>query len=201
MSKKNSIILLSNIIVSLVLAYSVDFSHNKIICYDFIINAEITLFSVSLAIVALMITILEKYKEKASNNINWAKDSVAILKEISENTVALLFIIIVLIVVSVFKSFITLIAQINIMNFILLFSLFLSLISIFDTTISVHKLVANLRDILFTKDENKLNLSQNEIQLVDAYRFLDESHKKEFESLIKTITLKQQLDTEQNKNT
>ena len=60
MSKKNSIILLSNIIVSLVLAYSVDFSHNKIICYDFIINAEITLFSVSLAIVALMITILEK---------------------------------------------------------------------------------------------------------------------------------------------
>lgn len=121
MSKKNSIILLSNIIVSLVLAYSVDFSHNKIICYDFIINAEITLFSVSLAIVALMITILEKYKEKASNNINWAKDSVAILKEISENTVALLFIIIVLIVVSVFKSFITLIAQINIMNFILLF--------------------------------------------------------------------------------
>nr|DAR22484.1 MAG TPA: hypothetical protein [Caudoviricetes sp.] len=201
MSKKNSIILLSNIIVSLVLAYSVDFSHNKIICYDFIINAEITLFSVSLAIVALMITILEKYKEKASNNINWAKDSVAILKEISENTVALLFIIIVLIVVSVFKSFITLIAQINIMNFILLFSFFLSLISIFDTTISVHKLVANLRDILFTKDENKLNLSQNEIQLVDAYRFLDESHKKEFEALIKTITLKQQLDTEQNKNT
>ena len=181
MSKKNSIILLSNIIVSLVLAYSVDFSHNKIICYDFIINAEITLFSVSLAIVALMITILEKYKEKASNNINWAKDSVAILKEISENTVALLFIIIVLIVVSVFKSFITLIAQINIMNFILLFSLFLSLISIFDTTISVHKLVANLRDILFTKDENKLNLSQNEIQLVDAYRFLDESHKKELD--------------------
>ena len=201
MSKKNSIILLSNIIVSLVLAYSVDFSHNKIICYDFIINAEITLFSVSLAIVALMITILEKYKEKASNNINWAKDSVAILKEISENTVALLFIIIVLIVVSVFKSFITLIAQINIMNFILLFSLFLSLISIFDTTISVHKLVANLRDILFTKDENKLNLSQNEIQLVDDYRFLDESHKKEFEALIKTITLKRQLDTEQNKNT
>jgi len=201
MSKKNSIILLSNIIVSLVLAYSVDFSHNKIICYDFIINAEITLFSVSLAIVALMITILEKYKEKASNNINWAKDSVAILKEISENTVALLFIIIVLIVVSVFKSFITLITQINIMNFILLFSLFLSLISIFDTTISVHKLVANLRDILFTKDENKLNLSQNEIHLVDAYRFLDESHKKEFETLIKTIALKQQLDTEQNKTT
>ena len=32
--------------------------------------------------------------------------------------------------------------------------------------------------------------------LINAYRFLDESHKREFEELVKTITLKQQIDSQ-----
>lgn len=195
MNKKSVTTILICLIISFILSYTFDFSKNKIISYDFVLNMEITLFSVSLAIVALMITILDKYKEKASSTRNWVKNSSSILTEISENTVLLLFIIIILIVISIFKSIIILIPIIDVMTVILLFSLLISLVSILDTTISVHKLVSNLRNILFSDDTNLLP-SQTEIHLINAYRFLDESHKREFEELVKTITLKQQIDSQ-----
>ena len=52
-----------------------------------------------------------------------------------------------------------------------------------------------VKNILFSDDTN-LHPSQTEIHLINAYRFLDESHKREFEELVKTITLKQQIDSQ-----
>ena len=161
---------------------------------------EITLFSVSLAIVALMITLLEKYKEKLSNQPNWIRDSTNILTEISENTMALLFLVIILIIASVLNSAIILIPKFDIMTTILLYSLLVSLMSILDTTISIHKLVSNLKNVLYTSDE-ELNLSQKEIHLIEAYRFLDDEHKKTFDELVKAIATNQQLASQPKQDT
>ena len=62
MSKKSYLIIGISLIISIILSYFGDYSKNDIISYDFILNMEIGMFSVSLAIVALIITILEKYK-------------------------------------------------------------------------------------------------------------------------------------------
>ena len=200
MIKKNIVLLVICAIISLLLTCIFDFSNSAIICYEFIINMEITLFSVSLAIVALMITILEKYKDKLSNQPNWIRDSTDILTEISENTIALLFLVIILIIASVLNSVIILIPNFDIMTTILVFSLLVSLLSIFDTTIGIHKLVSNLKNVLYANDE-ELNLSQKEIHLIEAYRFLDDEHKKTFDDLVKAIATNQQLASQSKHDT
>lgn len=170
------------------------------ICYDVIINIEIALFSVSLAIVALMITILDKYKETVDDQQNWAKTSTNILKEICENTIALLILIILLALASMLEPMIILIPRFNIMTVILLFSFIVSLLVVFDTTISVYKLVINLKNLLVPNNNKKLNLSQKEIHLIEAYRFLDDEHRKNLDELIRAITTNQQIDLQKQHN-
>ena len=73
MNKKSCISLLSCVVVSIILTVMFSPFDNEIINYNTIINIEIALFSVSLTIVALLITILEKYKEKTTNQLAWTK--------------------------------------------------------------------------------------------------------------------------------
>lgn len=122
MGKKEVFKLLICLITSTVLSFIFQYTTSKVIDYYVIINIEISLFSVSLAIVALIITILEKYKEKMSNQKNWAKTSSNILKEICENTIALLLLIILLALASILEPIIILIPIFDIMTIILLFS-------------------------------------------------------------------------------
>ena len=68
MFKKSYLTIGISLIISFILSYFGDYSESDIISYDFILNMEIGMFSVSLAIVALIITILEKYKEKIGND-------------------------------------------------------------------------------------------------------------------------------------
>ena len=188
--------LLLCILVSTILSWFFPYTGSKVIDYYVIINIVITLFSVSLAIVALMITILDKYKEKVTDQKSWARESTHVLREICENTLGLLFIIILLAAASILEPVIAKIPKFNVMTLILLFSFILSLFIMFDITYSIYKLVIHLKDLLAPADNRKLNLSQNETYLVEAYRFLDDNHKKELESLIRTISLKQQIDSE-----
>ena len=67
MNKKSCILFLSCVVISIILTIIFSPFDKKVISYDTIINIEIALFSVSLTIVALLITILEKYKEKIDN--------------------------------------------------------------------------------------------------------------------------------------
>lgn len=197
---KNFFKLLVCLIISTILSYLFQYQDNKVICYDVIINIEIALFSVSLAIVALMITILDKYKETVDDQQNWAKTSTNILKEICENTIALLILIILLALASMLEPMIILIPRFNIMTVILLFCFIVSLLVVFDTTISVYKLVINLKNLLVPNNNKKLNLSQKEIHLIEAYRFLDDEHRKNLDELIRAITTNQQIDLQKQHN-
>lgn len=57
-----------------------------------------------------------------------------------------------------------------------------------------------LKHVLTPINDKKINLSQKEIHLIEAYRFLDDEHKKNFEALIRAITTNQQIDRKEQKN-
>ena len=193
MNKKSCISLLSCVVVSIILTVMFSPFDNEIINYNTIINIEIALFSVSLTFVALLITILEKYKEKTTNQLAWTKYSTKILKELCENAISLLFLIALLFLATIFKSWLLLIPKIDIMTAILLFSIILSILSCFDTTISVYKLVLNLKDILTNPTISLQNISKMESDLVEAYRLLDEEHRKSFNDVLSALILKQHI--------
>mgnify|MGYP006962300386 FL=1 len=113
-----------------------------------------------------------------------------------ENTITLLLLIILIILASIFEPIIILIPKFDLMTTILLFSIIVSLCVIFDTTIGIYKLIIHLKDLLVPNNNTELILSQKEIHLVEAYRFLDKEHKNDLEKLIKAIATNQQLDSQ-----
>lgn len=193
---KNLLKILIFTIISAILSCMFQYTNSEIINYNIVINIETALFSVSLAIVALLITILEKYREKVTDLQDWAKSSTNILKEMCKNTIALLLLIILIILASIFEPIIILIPKFDLMTTILLFSIIVSLCVIFDTTIGIYKLIIHLKDLLVPNNNTELILSQKEIHLVEAYRFLDKEHKNDLEKLIKAIATNQQLDSQ-----
>ena len=195
MEKRNFLSIIVCLVISIFLSIEFDYTDSKIINYDTILNLEIAFFSVSLAIVALMITVLEKYKEKVSDLGKWSKYSASIMKEMSDNTVALLIIIIMLILSSIAETIFDLFPCVNLMVVVLLFCTILSLIIMLDTTISVHKLVINLKDLLAEESFSNENLSQKEMHIIEAYRFLNDQNRNSFEDLLRGLTTNQQLDS------
>ena len=195
MEKRNFLPIIVCLVISIFLSIEFDYTDSKIINYDTILNLEIAFFSVSLAIVALMITVLEKYKEKVSDLGKWSKYSASIMKEMSDNTVALLIIIIMLILSSIAETIFDLFPCVNLMVVVLLFCTILSLIIMLDTTISVHKLVINLKDLLAEESFSNENLSQREMHIIEAYRFLNDQNRNSFEDLLRGLTTNQQLDS------
>lgn len=193
---KNLLKILIFTIISAILSCMFQYTNSEIINYNIVINIETAFFSVSLAIVALLITILEKYREKVTDLQDWAKSSTNILKEMCENTIALLLLIILIILASIFEPIIILIPKFDLMTTILLFSIIVSLCVIFDTTIGIYKLIIHLKDLLVPNNNTELILFQKEIHLVEAYRFLDKEHKNDLEKLIKAIATNQQLDSQ-----
>lgn len=193
MSKKSYIIIVISLIISIVLSHFGDYSKSNIISYDFILNMEIGMFSVSLAIVALIITILEKYKKKVGNDTNWAANSSSILKELCENTIGLLIIIILLILFSIADGIVPTIPKFDLMTIMLITCTIISLLVMLDTTWSIYKLVINLKDVLSNSSSTELYLSQHEQHLIEAYRFLDQANKEKVDQLLTDIATAQQI--------
>ena len=193
MSKKSYIVIVISLIISIVLSHFGDYSKSNIISYDFILNMEIGMFSVSLAIVALIITILEKYKEKVGNDTNWAANSSSILKELCENTIGLLIIIILLILFSIADGIIPTIPKFDLMTIMLITCTIISLLIMLDTTLSIYKLVINLKDVLSNSSSTELYLSQHEQHLIEAYRFLDQANQEKVDQLLTDIATAQQI--------
>ena len=108
MNKKKLVLVLVCAVISVILTIILAPFDENVIGYNTILNIEIALFSVSLTIVALLITILDKYKEKVVDQSTWAKGSALILKELCENTIALLVLIALLFLATVFKSLLVL---------------------------------------------------------------------------------------------
>lgn len=195
MNKKIFILLASCVVASVALTIAFSPFDEEVINYGVVINIEIALFAVSLTIVTLLITILEKYKEKVTDQSVWAQNSTKILKELCENTISLLFLLALLFLATIFKSLLILIPGVDVMTVILLFSIILSIIACFDTTISVYNLIINLKDVLVQPSVSIDNLSQKELYLVDAYRQLDVKHKEELEDLLRAFSIDQQIRT------
>ena len=195
MEKRNFLSIIVCLVVSIFLSIEFDYTDSKIINYDTILNLEIAFFSVSLAVVALMITVLEKYKEKVSDLGKWSKYSANIMKEMSDNTFALMIMIIILILSSIVETIFDLLPYVNLMAVVLIFCTILSLIIMLDTTISVHKLVINLKDLLAEESFSNENLSQKEMHIIEAYRFLNNQNRNSFEDLLRGLTTNQQLDS------
>ncbi|MBD9336260.1 MAG: hypothetical protein EGR70_12415 [[Ruminococcus] faecis] len=195
MNKKNFILLALCVAASVALTITLSPFDEDVINYGMVINIEIALFSVSLTIVALLITILEKYKEKVTNQSVWAQNSTKILKELCENTISLLCLLALLFLATIFKSLLILIPVVDVMTVILLFSIILSIIACFDTTISVYHLIINLKDVLVQPSVSIDDLSQKELYLIDAYRQLDAKHKEELEDLLRAFSIDQQIRT------
>ena len=177
MNKKNLVLILVCAAISVILTVTLAPFDADVISYSTVLNIEIALFSVSLTIVALLITILDKYKERVTDQSTWAKNSTLILKELCENTIALLVLIALLFGATIFKPLLMLIPKFDIMTIILLFSIILSICACFDTTISVYLLILNLKNVLTTSTTSIKNISQRELYLVEAYRLLNENNK------------------------
>ncbi len=193
MNKKKLVLVLVCAVISVILTIILAPFDENVIGYNTILNIEIALFSVSLTIVALLITILDKYKEKVVDQSTWAEGSALILKELCENTIALLVLIALLFLATVFKSLLVLIPKIDIMTAILLFTIILSMCACFDTTLSVYLLILNLKKVLTPSTTSAKNISQKELYLVEAYRLLNEQHKTSVDDMIKALILEQQI--------
>ena len=198
MNKKNLVLILVCAAISVILTVTLAPFDADVISYSTVLNIEIALFSVSLTIVALLITILDKYKERVTDQSTWAKNCTLILKERCENTIALLVLIALLFGATIFKPLLMLIPKFDIMTIILLFSIILSICACFDTTISVYLLILNLKNVLTTSTTSIKNISQRELYLVEAYRLLNEKHRTNIDDMIKALNLEQQVN-ENNK--
>ena len=197
MNKKNLVLILVCAAISVILTVTLAPFDADVISYSTVLNIEIALFSVSLTIVALLITILDKYKERVTDQSTWAKNSTLILKELCENTIALLVLIALLFGATIFKPLLMLIPKFDIMT-IILFSIILSICACFDTTISVYLLILNLKNVLTTSTTSIKNISKRELYLVEAYRLLNEKHRTNIDDMIKALNLEQQVN-ENNK--
>lgn len=190
---KALLVILLCLIASIFLSYFFAYVDSKIIDYYVIINIIISFFSVSLAIVALIITVLDKYKEAAKYQNEWSKKSSKILKALSENTICLLILIFILAIASLLEELLLTITFINILNTILIFTFVLSLVIMIDTTISIYLLVINLKDILSNYDNINFELTQKEKYVVEAYRFLNAEYKDQIEKQLTTLAVQQQM--------
>lgn len=179
--------------ISATLAHYFTYTDGNIIEFSFILTILVTLFSVLLAIVALMITVLDKYKDNTSNQNAWAESSTAVLKALSENSIFLLVLISLIVILYLFKDLILLIPKINVINIFLICSLLLSLLITFDTTISVHILVIHLKDALANKNNEIIELTTTEKNMIEAYRLLSPKYQTELGDYLSTLVLKQQI--------
>lgn len=187
-------IIIGSILISMVFSCFFSYENNEVINVSTILNIVITLFTVLLAIIALLITILDKYREKVDDQERWAEHSSNVLKALCENTIALLFLILILIITSMFETTIDFIPFLNVRAIILLTVIILAMTITFDTTITIYILVVALKDWLTKDNTRNLELSKEEKHIVEAYRYFNEKYKLELTEYIKSLSIRQELD-------
>ncbi len=102
--KGSSIQLVIIFIVSLVISYFVSGYDTDIINYSTVLNSLISIFAVSFAIVAIMFTILNRYKEKVDDPKLILEKTQSILPELIDDTVGLFALIVTLFAPSLAKN-------------------------------------------------------------------------------------------------
>lgn len=187
-------IIIGSILLSTIFSWFFSYENNEIINVSTILDIVITLFSVLLAIIALLITILDKYREKVDDQKKWAEHSSNVLKALCENTIALLFLILILIISAMFETTTDLIPFLNVRVILLLTVIILAMSITLDTTITIYILVVALKDWLTIDNTGSLELSKEEKHIVEAYRYFNDKYKTELTEYIKSLSIRQELD-------
>lgn len=206
-------------IASCLTSYFTNYDNNGIINYNSVLTILVTFFSISLTIVAILFTVLDRYKEIVKNKKIFFDYSTIVLKEISDDVKGLLILCILLFLTQILKDFVQLFPILDIPETILIFSIFLSLIIMWDITSSVIKLIIHLKDFDIVNEQPfaekkesseqedspneqsatlKQEISDQEQVLLDLYKILSPSSTKELIQYLKTLIIKQQIE-EQNK--
>lgn len=179
---------------------------STIITTESLTNFSITLFGTSLAILALLFTVIDRYKENCEKNLqnNILERSLPVLKNVSEDVMGLFIIMVLLFVYDFISVSITQLqtvlnsidqfANLDIIRFILVsFTVFLLCIT-FDITIAVTTLINGLFKINHTNAENSFEVSTNERNLLFQIRKLHPKYINELLEYLKTLYLKQQIE-------
>lgn len=179
---------------------------STIITTEYLTNYSLTLFGTSLAILALLFTVIDRYKENCEKNLqnNILDRSLPVLKNVGEDVMGLFIIVVLLFVYDLISvpiaqlqttlNAIDRFANLDIIRFLLVsFTVFLLYIT-FDITIVVITLINGLFKINRTNTENLFEVSLNERNLLTQIRKLHPKYVNELLEYLKTLYVKQQIE-------
>lgn len=181
--------------IAILIAVFIDLDENNVVSYDFVINMLGNFFSIALAIVAILFTILDRYKDKVADKIRYTNKTDLILKEMAENAASLLVIMSITIVCSMLKSLLGKISCFNANTSVIVFTILISVAVMFDISIAMINLINGLREYEQTNDDD-LKITESEKLLIESYRKLDTIRTNELLETIKTLIIKQNYDKE-----
>lgn len=175
---------------------------NTLISKGTLANIGIDLFGVSLAIMALLFTVLDRYKEKLDETKKEFLDTKAfpVIKNMGDDVIGILLIVIFLFLYDIlsiplhhfYES--KYIPKLHYDRFILLLITSFMLVITIDITISIITLINNLIIVNCCKENTELNLSEHEKKLLTVIRKLDNKHYAELLEYIKTLSIKQEIE-------
>lgn len=187
--------------VSLALSF-VPYTSSDIITQDFLTTTAIGLFGVTLTVMALLFTVLDRYKENLpkEEKSELTKRAFPVIQNICEDIGVFLLLIVLLFVFDIFYTPIQtlqkckVLSHIDIERFLLLSILLFMLAITIDVTTTITMLVRNLININQDMYKDQMTFSTAERELISVIRKFDKKHFGELMEYIKTLTIKQELD-------
>lgn len=179
---------------------------STIITTESLTNYSLTLFGTSLAILALLFTVIDRYKENCEKNLqnNILDRSLPVLKNVGEDVMGLFIIVVLLFVYDLISGPIAQLqtalnaidrfANLDIIRFLLVSFTFFLLYITFDITIVVITLINGLFKINRTNTENLFEVSLDERNLLTQIRKLHPKYINELLEYLKTLYVKQQIE-------
>lgn len=197
---KTKVKILGIVLLSLFLSF-IPADKNSIISRETLISSSLDLFGVTLAIIALLFTVIDRYKAKLEDSKKeiLEKNAFPVLKNMGDDISATLILVIILFLYDIFYTPLQWIQALNFMSyinlerFILLLILFFLLAITIDITMSIISLISGLIELDKNNDEN-IQPTETELELISVIRNLDNKRFKELLDYIKTLTVKQELD-------
>jgi len=183
---------------------------DTIITTEYLTNCSLTLFGTSLAILALLFTVIDRYKENCEKNVqnNILERSLPVLKNVGEDVMGFLIILVLLFIFDFISVPITQLQSLlnsielfsgwNISRFILITFTVILLYIAFDITIVVVTLINGLFKINCTNTKDLFEVSLNERHLLTQIRKLHPKYINELLEYLKILYVKQQIDDSKN---
>lgn len=191
------------IIIFSYLLSKISYSNDKtIITIEFLSTSSCALFGAALTILALLFTIIDRYKENCEKNIQ--KDilyrSLPVLKNIGDDVIGIFIIMVILFFVDILQmpieklQGVKFLSKIDIMRFLLILFLLFLLYITFDITIVVIKLIKGLFYVNLTEKNDVFEVSLGERNLLNVVRKLKPKYIDELKNYLKILYTKQEIE-------